>query len=192
MRSLLAVTVLLLVGCYTTTTTSPPQGPPVGDPAAPPPGDPAAPPPGDPAAPPPAPPVPPAPPPGYAEGVDLSTPLPCPVDPRQLGFNPVPWPSGSAPTRWGHGWTDIARVRTSKARPIEVCTVRGQLRWLMSLRCPDGTPPYTNPRVAYSSRAGNVGPGGRCGRVIDRYRVPCSDRVYEVYLDLYHCTPEGE
>jgi hypothetical protein len=31
-----------------------------------------------------------------------------------------------------------------------------------------------------------------CGRIVDRYRVPCADRVYDVYLDLYHCTPEGE
>jgi hypothetical protein len=83
-------------------------------------------------------------------------------------------------------------VRTSKARPIEVCTVRGQLRWLMAVRCPDGTNPYPNPRAAHGSRAGNVGPGGRCGRIVDRYRVPCADRVYEVYMDLYHCTPEGE
>jgi hypothetical protein len=114
------------------------------------------------------------------------------VDPSQLGFGPVMWPSGSAPTRWGYGWTDIARVRSSKARPIEVCKVRGQLRWLLSLRCPDGRNPYPSPRAAHGSRAGSVGPGGRCGRIIDRYRVPCPDRTYDVFMDLYHCTPEGE
>ncbi|HEY3352239.1 MAG TPA: hypothetical protein VGQ83_03255 [Polyangia bacterium] len=151
-----------------------------------------------PAAPPAAGPPPGAAPPGSAAPVvaapadDLSQPLPCPVDPSTLGYGHVTWPAGSEAQRWGHGVTQVAAARTSKARPIEVCQVRGQLQWLMRLSCPDGTRPYPDPRTAHRSRAGNVGPGGRCGRIVDRYVVPCPDRTYEVFMDLYHCTPDGQ
>jgi hypothetical protein len=39
------------------------------------------------------------------------------------------------------------------------------------------------------SRVGNTGTGGRCGTIIDLYAVPCPDKQYEVYMDMYHCLP---
>mgnify|MGYP000184427269 CR=1 FL=1 len=42
---------------------------------------------------------------------------------------------------------------------------------------------------AHASRAGNVGPGGRCDSIIDRYEVPCAEKTYAVYVDSYVCLP---
>ena len=84
--------------------------------------------------------------------------------------------------------TDLTKVHSSKAEPVEVCGVREQLRWLLMSVCPDGSHPFSDNRVAHSSRVGNVGPGGRCGvTIVDLYRVPCKDKVYMVYMDLYNC-----
>lgn len=123
------------------------------------------------------------------EAADVSTPLPCPPTGVPDGFGPVAWPAASADERWAIHQTRVAKVRTSQARPVEVCGVRGQVDWLMRLTCPDGSHPFSDPETAHNSRAGNVGPGGRCGTIIDLYVVPCPDRDYEVFMDLYHCAP---
>ncbi|NMC70694.1 MAG: hypothetical protein GYA57_11590 [Myxococcales bacterium] len=123
------------------------------------------------------------------ETADVSTPLPCPTAGLPDGFGPIAWPAESADERWAIHQTKVAKVRTSQARPVEVCGVMGQVDWLMRLTCPDGSHPFSDPVTAHDSRAGNVGPGGRCGTIIDLYIVPCPDREYEVFMDLYHCAP---
>ncbi|MFH1436243.1 MAG: hypothetical protein ABIJ56_11050 [Pseudomonadota bacterium] len=120
---------------------------------------------------------------------ELNTPLQCPVAPNPMNFGPVLWPAGTADTRWAKNETDVAGVQTSKARPVEVCGIPGQITWLMNVSCPDGKNPYPDGKTAHESRTGNVGSGGRCGTIIDLYVVPCPDREYEVYMDMYQCLP---
>ncbi|MBI5486262.1 MAG: hypothetical protein HY905_02900 [Deltaproteobacteria bacterium] len=123
------------------------------------------------------------------QDMDVSRPLPCPPGFVEGTFGPVMWTAQAASERWMHDERQVSRVRSSPARPVEVCGVDGQILWLMQLRCPDGRPPYRDPTTAHESRAGNVGAGGRCGTIIDLYPVPCSDGVHEIYIDLYHCAP---
>ena len=126
-----------------------------------------------------------------ADSGDIDSPLPCPVDPAELAFGAVPWPADQAHTRWGFGESEAAKVRTSMARPIEVCGVRGQLNWLLALTCQDGSHPFASGDVAHGARIGSMGSGGRCGTIIDAYGVPCPEGTYEIHMDLYHCA-EGE
>ncbi|MFO8072433.1 MAG: hypothetical protein R6V85_11220 [Polyangia bacterium] len=32
----------------------------------------------------------------------------------------------------------------------------------------------------------------RCGRIVDLYVVPCPEKDYEIYMDMYHCSPLDE
>jgi hypothetical protein len=124
-----------------------------------------------------------------AGGADLATPLACPVQPGAMGFGPITWPAGSADARWMVAETHVASVQSSIDVPVEVCGVGGELAWLLSLECPDGSKPYPSSQVAHASRIGSVGAGGRCGTIIDLYAVPCPDATYEVYMDMYQCMP---
>jgi hypothetical protein len=67
--------------------------------------------------------------------------------------------------------------------------VRGEIEWLLALRCADGSRAFSSADEAHEARVGNVGSGGRCGRVVDLYEVACPERDYKIYMDLYHCTP---
>jgi hypothetical protein len=78
---------------------------------------------------------------------------------------------------------------SSPAVPIEVCGVTGQTSWLVALECDDGSRPFASLQQAHAARLGNVGPGGRCGMIVDHYQVPCPSGVVDVYMDMYHCTP---
>jgi len=105
------------------------------------------------------------------------------------GFGPINWPPSEVGNRWGHGITNAAQVQSSRAVPIEVCGVQGELQWLVSLTCADGSSPFASTRDAHGSRQGSIGAGGRCDSIIDLYSVPCPERTYEVYLDMYQCGP---
>jgi len=100
----------------------------------------------------------------------------------------VQWSLGKAHLRRFHSETSLDRVVTTKATPVEVCGARGQIAWLLRSRCSDGTAPFVDPRRAHGSRAGNVGSGGRCGRVVDLYKVVCPKKTHSIYISLYHCT----
>lgn len=100
----------------------------------------------------------------------------------------VLWPPGKAHLRRFHAETRLDHVVTTKATPVEVCGARGQIGWLLRARCPDGTAPFTDPRTAHGSRVGNVGSGGRCGMVVDLYKVVCPNKTFSIYMSLYHCT----
>ncbi len=78
----------------------------------------------------------------------------------------------------------FTEVTSTKQHPVEMCTVKEANDWLLALRCSDGSQPFDNPE---ESRAGNVGQGGRCMSVVDRYIVPCPEKQYEIFIDAYVC-----
>ncbi len=92
-----------------------------------------------------------------------------------------------AEKRYHAGITDLPKVKSSLAQPVEVCGLEASLVWLLEATCGDGSNPFQDARVAHSARLGNAGPGGRCGSIIDLYAVSCSEGNYEVYIDMYVC-----
>ena len=78
-------------------------------------------------------------------------------------------------------------VITTAARPIEVCELEGQLRWLMAMRCDDDSQPFHSLAEAHIARVRNIGAAGRCNSIVDLYQVTCPERAYDVYMDLYMC-----
>ena len=60
--------------------------------------------------------------------------------------------------------------------------------WLSKLTCDDGTRPLSDARAAQQARTGNVGPGGKCGNIVDLYRVTCPEGDVDVFIDMYWCT----
>ena len=104
-------------------------------------------------------------------------------------FGPVRLSAAQAEARYAQGHRDLTTLETSKAQPVEVCGVPAQLTWLTAAQCADGSNPFADSRAAHASRDGNVGAGGRCGTIIDLYKVPCPEQTYDVYMDAYHCGP---
>jgi hypothetical protein len=108
---------------------------------------------------------------------------------------------GSAPPTHGAP----AQLGLTRKNAIQVCEPRGERAYLDRLRCSDGTPPtYSrsgsvgrrtkakNPREDEEASAQNLGgkrpeAGGPDFHVVDLYRVTCSGRTQEIYLDMYHC-----
>jgi hypothetical protein len=89
--------------------------------------------------------------------------------------------------RNGAGVTELAAARSSKAAPIEVCGFIAENEWLFAATCQDGSHPIMSRSQAESARVGNVGPGGRCGSIVDRYRIACPEETYDIYIDGYVC-----
>lgn len=94
--------------------------------------------------------------------------------------------------RRGASASRFSEIVSQKAEAIEACGVRGSLQELLRLRCDDGSNPFKSAEQAHSSRSGNVGPGGRCGSIVDLYRVPCPEKTYDVYIDMYICAGATE
>lgn len=92
--------------------------------------------------------------------------------------------------RNGTGVTTLAAFNTSMERPVEVCDVGGENQWLVASRCADGSAPIKSGLDAMTARQGSVGAGGRCGSILDHYKVACPEQDYDVYIDMYMC-PEG-
>ncbi len=90
-------------------------------------------------------------------------------------------------SRHGSGWKRFSQVSSSVEQPIEVCGADGQASYLKDLSCDDGSSPFKNIAAAKLARFGAAGLGGRCGSVIDHYRVKCSEGEYDVYMDMYMC-----
>ena len=62
---------------------------------------------------------------------------------------------------------------------------------LAFLKCNDGSRPFKgDANAAHDSRRGNVGPGGRCGRIIDVYIAHCPEGDYEVFGEMYFCSQD--
>lgn len=89
--------------------------------------------------------------------------------------------------RNGAGVTRYSQARSSKAQPIEMCTISAENEWLMTLACDDGSKPLSDRAHAELARVANLGEGGRCGSVIDQYRVTCPERTYDIFIDGYVC-----
>lgn len=89
--------------------------------------------------------------------------------------------------RKGAGVTTYRAAMSTKASPVEMCGVPAANQWLATLACDNGTRPITDPHSAEVARAGSVGPGGRCGSIIDHYVVACPEAHYDIFIDPYVC-----
>ena len=67
------------------------------------------------------------------------------------------------------------------------CGIPAEMEWLLSVTCSDGSRPFPDYDHAHAARVGNVGPGGKCGSIIDLYEVPCPEGTYKIFIDAYVC-----
>ncbi len=98
-------------------------------------------------------------------------------------FGPFALDEAQAQRRYGTNARTFADAPTTKARAIEVCGIPASRQWLSGTACADGSPAKQN------GRSGSVGPGGRCGAIIDLYTVTCPEGDHDVYIDIYMCGP---
>ena len=98
-------------------------------------------------------------------------------------FGPFALDEAQARRRYGANAKRFADAPTTKDRAIEVCGIPASRQWLRGTSCADGSPAKQN------GRSGSVGPGGRCGAIIDLYSVTCPEGDYDVYIDIYMCGP---
>lgn len=100
-------------------------------------------------------------------------------------------PAGVSPAEvlasYGRADHAFADSPSTKARPIEVCGMQAETGYLTRLTCADGSHAFADRAAADGARTGNVGDGGRCGRTIDQYDVPCPEQTYSVFIDAYRC-----
>jgi hypothetical protein len=100
-------------------------------------------------------------------------------------MSPVGLPKAEWDKRNGAGATKFSQVKSTKDKPVEMCGISDENRWLESLACDDGSKPVAQAEMV---RAGNVGPGGRCGSIIDQYNVSCpGGKQYPIFIDAYVC-----
>jgi hypothetical protein len=92
--------------------------------------------------------------------------------------------------RNGANLSKFSQAVSTKALPIEMCGIPAENRWLGTLACDDGSRPITSSVDAENLRAGNVGEGGRCGSILDLYKVACPEKTYDIYIDAYICPLE--
>jgi len=96
------------------------------------------------------------------------------------------------PEQWdarrGAGVTKLSELNTTKDDPAQACMPAHSYRWLAGLTCDDGSRPLKNADEAARARTGNVGPGGKCGNIVDVYEVSCPEGAVEVFIDMYWCT----
>ena len=104
-------------------------------------------------------------------------------------FGPVELDKPQADARYGINAKKFSSVPSSKKRPIEVCGIDGQLSWLTATQCDDGSNPFSTANAAHGARRGSIGPGGRCGNILDLYAVQCPEGTYYIHLDMYMCGP---
>jgi hypothetical protein len=98
-------------------------------------------------------------------------------------FGPFALDEAQAQRRYGANARTFADAPTTKARAIEVCGIPASRQWLRGTACADGSPAKQN------GRSGSVGPGGRCGAIIDLYSVTCPEGNHDVHIDIYMCGP---
>lgn len=105
-----------------------------------------------------------------------------------VGLSQADWDrrKGAVPGRF-------SAAASTKEDPIAVCGIPDEMTWLLAAKCDDGSNPYESYDHAHASRVGNVGPGGKCGSIIDLYEVPCPEGTYAIYIDAYVCpVPPGQ
>ncbi|MBL0217941.1 MAG: hypothetical protein IPQ07_29185 [Myxococcales bacterium] len=106
------------------------------------------------------------------------------TDPPGMDMKAVGLPPVEYNKRNGAGVTKYSQAKSTKALPIEMCGVRDENAWLVSLTCNDTSHPIMD---AETARVGNVGSGGRCGSIIDKYAVKCPEKTYDIFIDAYVC-----
>lgn len=99
----------------------------------------------------------------------------------------VGMPKAEWDKRNGANITKFSQAHSTKDLPLEVCTIDAETDLLATLACEDGTRPIAGHEAAETARVGNVGKGGRCGSIIDLYRVKCPEATYELFVDGYVC-----
>lgn len=105
----------------------------------------------------------------------------------RVDFMTVTVPPDIYANRHGAAMTRFSELETSLTKPLEECGLPSVLGRLAQLQCDDGSLAYQSAGHAHSSRVGNMGPGGRCGAIIDLYRAQCGTTTFEVYADMYFC-----
>ena len=110
--------------------------------------------------------------------------LPCN---RADEFSPAQLSPEEYAARHGAGVTRLPDLASSREQPVEVGGVDAQREFLLQVTCADGSKPFSSADQVADARTGNVGPGGRCEAIVDRYEVRCPEKTYEVYMDLYYC-----
>ncbi|HEY3805665.1 MAG TPA: hypothetical protein VGL61_23825 [Kofleriaceae bacterium] len=105
------------------------------------------------------------------------------VDPgKAVGMLAADWAR-----RNGAGVARYSAARSTKAAPLEVCGFIAENHWLIDAACDDGSHPIATRPQAEASRVGNEGTAGRCGSIVDLYRVKCPEATYELHIDAYVC-----
>lgn len=111
------------------------------------------------------------------------------------GSGPFSLTADEAKTRRGFDARLLSDVTSSLDSPVQVCGTAGELQWLTRITCKDGSRPWGgDSEKAHAARAGSTisNKASRCPNdslVIDRYVVPCPERAYDVYMDMYECGP---
>jgi hypothetical protein len=106
------------------------------------------------------------------------------------GSAPVAMPRSEWEQRKAATVKRFSEASSTKDEPIEVCSVwdaEGQIDWLLSKTCDDGSKPFKGTHHAHAARVQNVGEAGRCNSIIDLYEVPCPEGTYKIFLDAYVC-----
>lgn len=110
-------------------------------------------------------------------------------------FGPFQLTNDEMRRRHGQGARSFSETASSLSQPIAVCGVRGSLAWLTTMTCADGSRPWGNDLgKAHAARKGSNISDQPCGPVVvsvpvDIYEVPCPEKRYEVYVDMYECGP---
>jgi hypothetical protein len=79
-----------------------------------------------------------------------------------------------------------------------VCGLEGELHDLTRLTCADGSRPWgKDMKKAHQARSGATTGKGLCpgevmGMPVDMYSVPCPEKTYEVFVNMYMCGPGAE
>jgi hypothetical protein len=83
------------------------------------------------------------------------------------------------------GATKLSQLKTSKDSPLRTCGSSHSYKLIGRLTCDDGSLPLAKLKGgARSARQGNVGPGGLCGNIVDKYSVKCPDRAHDLFVDM--------
>ena len=96
--------------------------------------------------------------------------------------------------RRGEGDAKFSATPTTPATPIQLCGLRSELEWLTRVTCDDGSRPWGKDLDrAHGARRGSHVPEitDPCTKPTDLYIAPCPEREYWIYLDIYHCAPDG-
>jgi hypothetical protein len=138
--------------------------------------------------------VPPAPPP--ADPKPVEPPPATNLCARKDQFGPVRLDEAAWESRPFKGAKHFEDVASSKDNPVLACGAAHSYALINELTCKvDDQSPLQQQKQkggAQRARVGNVGPGGKCGNIIDLYRVKCPDgSEHDIFIDMYWC-PGGQ